>query len=349
MEWPTAQDLLSGPRGRRLCWCLLDPGDDAAWDLVWDGAHRGDLTGLTREFAACTASTDLAAAVTHADLLSLLAALGQPVEVANYWGEPDAIDNALRAQSALEALLPVAASVTTALAAQWWPSPVATDSQQYVEWPGEYGGQPALAGTTAELAAWRTATIEDEHSARERPEDPSASWSGRWWSAPVPSLLPSTTRSLPGLGAVGLALVEDGFGQRHARCWPVEPRPGAQIFEIYGPEDWTGLVGRYPIDVSKSRRHDWWRTTGWAGKWLIPDFAAAAADYDAIHLSVTGYVTTAGRALDVNDGRTVMAGWDPDQTFWLTDVLTSSGPATDWADLDNGQPLGWIQSTDTAS
>jgi hypothetical protein len=139
---------------------------------------------------------------------------------------------------------------------------------------------------------------------------------------------------------VGLALVEDGFGQRNARCWPVEPRPGARIYEISSPEDWTELVGRYPLDVRKSRRHDWWRTTGWAGRWLIPDFAAVAVDYDAVHVSVAGYLITAGRALSVNDGRTVLAGWDPDQTFWLTEVLAASGPATSWLELDDG-PLGW--------
>jgi hypothetical protein len=142
---------------------------------------------------------------------------------------------------------------------------------------------------------------------------------------------------------VGLALVEDGFGQRNARCWPVSPRPGARIYEISSPEDWTELVGRYPIDVSNSRRHDWWRTTGWAGRWLIPDFAAIAADYDAVHLSIAGYLTTAGRALSVDDGRTVLAGWDPDQTFWLTEVLAASGPGTNWLELDDG-PLGWTLS-----
>ena len=77
--------------------------------------------------------------------------------------------------------------------------------------------------------------------------------------------------------------------------------------------------------------------TGWAGRWLIPDFAAVAADYDAVHLSVAGYLTTAGRALSVDDGRTVLAGWNPDQTFWLTEVLASSGPPANWVDLDDGQ------------
>jgi hypothetical protein len=343
MEWPRAEDLLAGPRGRRLCWSLLEPGDYPGWDLVWDGAHRGDLTGLTDELAACVGRTDLDSRVVHASQLTLLAALVEPVSTAMYWQEPDDEDHALSAPGVQDVLLPVAQAVTRAPEARWWASPIAANSQQYVEWPGEYGGPPALMATAAELATWRTATIEDELSARERPDDPSAPWSGHWWSAPVQSRIPSTTRSIPGLGAVGLALVEDGSDQRTAHCWPVVPRSGARIYEISSPEDWTELVGRYPIDVSKSRRHDWWRTTGWAGRWLIPDFAAVAADYDAVHLSVAGYLTTAGRALSVNDGGTVLAGWDPDQTFWLTDVLAAAGPATSWLGLDDG-PLGWTLS-----
>lgn len=338
-----AEDLLAGPRGRRLCWSLLEPGDYPGWDLVRDGARRGDLTGLSDELAACVARTDLGSAVLRAGQLTLLTALVEPVQTAMYWQEPDDDDYALSGREVRDALLPVAQAVTVAPEARWWASSLAASRQQYVEWPGEHGGPPVLTATATELATWRTETIEDELSAHERPEDPSAPWSGHWWSAPVPSRIPSTTRSIPGLGAVGLALVEDGSGQGTARCWPVVPRPGARIYEISSAEDWTGLVGRYPIDVSKSRRHDWWRTTGWAGRWFIPDFAAVAADYDAVHLSIAGYLTTAGRALSVNDGRTVLAGWDPDQTFWLTEVLAVSGPASSWLELDDG-PLGWTLS-----
>lgn len=70
----------------------------------------------------------------------------------------------------------------------------------------------------------------------------------------------------------GLASVEDGLGWREARCWPVEPQPGARIYEISGPDRWAELVDRYPVDVTRSRRHDWWRVTHWAGIWLIPDW-----------------------------------------------------------------------------
>jgi hypothetical protein len=94
------------------------------------------------------------------------------------------------------------------------------------------------------------------------------------------------------------------------------------------------------MDVSNCRRHDWRRATGRDGCWLIPDFAAVAQDYDAVHVSIAGYLVTAGRALPVGGAWTVLAGWDPDQTYWLTDILTLAGPATNWVNPD-GEPLGW--------
>jgi hypothetical protein len=42
----------------------------------------------------------------------------------------------------------------------------------------------------------------------------------------------------------------------------------------------------------------------------------------------------------VGDACTLLAGWDPDQAYWLTDILTLAGPATTWVGSDTG-PLGW--------
>jgi hypothetical protein len=36
--------------------------------------------------------------------------------------------------------------------------------------------------------------------------------------------------------------------------------------------------------------------------------------------------------------RTMLAGWDPDQTYWLTDILTLAGSAVTWLKTD----AGWI-------
>jgi hypothetical protein len=306
---------------------------------VWTGANAGDLTGLTDELAACVARTDLAA-VTQAGELTLLAALAEPVAVAMYWQEPDAADVALAAAAVRDALLPVSQAVISAPAARWWSAPAETAAQQYVEWSGRGGSPPSVTGAAAELAALRADLVKEDQEARSRPRDVTAPWSGRWWSTPVHSRLPSTTRTVPGIGAVGLALVEDELGWEQARCWPVRPRSGARIYEVSRPADWAELVARYPIDVTNSRRHDWWRATGQDRRWLIPDFAAVAADYDAVHVSAMGYLATAGRALPVGDACTVLAGWDPDKTYWLTDVLTLAGPATSWVKLDT-EPLGW--------
>jgi hypothetical protein len=118
----------------------------------------------------------------------------------------------------------------------------------------------------------------------------------------------------------------------------------ARIYEVSGSAQWAELVTRYPMEVTNYRRHDWWRATGWDGRWLIPDFTAVATDYDAVHVTVMGYLATAWCALPVDDACTVLAGWNPDQTYWLTDVRTAIRPSTNWIKLDD-RPLGWTLSS----
>ena len=75
----------------------------------------------------------------------------------------------------------------------------------------------------------------------------------------------------------------------------------------------------------------------------IPDYASVAVDWDAVHVSVAGYLTTAGIAVPAGDGaRTMLAGWDPDATWWLNDVLSLTSPPEVWRRM-NRDPFGWIQ------
>ena len=124
---------------------------------------------------------------------------------------------------------------------------------RFVEWVGGRDAAPQLGATAEKLAAWDADTLDDERSAHDRPTDPAASYSGHWWSTPAIHGLISTTRALPGIGAVGLALVEDNWAWTDARCWPHRPRSDARIYEITGPDPWVKLVNRYPLDVSRSR------------------------------------------------------------------------------------------------
>jgi hypothetical protein len=347
----TVEALLAGPRGRRLCWTVLWLGlaraarQSAAWPRAWEAVTSGDLAGHLDEFAAGVALADPAALA--GDRATVFEALGWTVDTAQYWSEPDAEDRALAHEAVSEALRPIAAALLAAPGSRWWASPVDLARQRYAQFRDDHPfDEPMLSGAAGRVAAWRADTVRREESLRATGAEPLGAWSGEWWSDPAMSGLPVTTRALPGLGAVRLALVEDGLGWKSARCWPLLPRSGARIYEVDGPAAWASLVARYPLDVSMSRRHDWWRATGWTGRWLIPDFQAVAGDFDAVHVTVLGYLTTAGVAVpvgsdDPGDGaRTVLAGWEPDATWWLTDCLASAGPPEDWS-ADDDAAVGW--------
>jgi hypothetical protein len=346
MAWAgaTAEDILSGPRGRQICWELIDADRDAeAWTVAWLAFHRGNLADHLTELVAVVEMTDLAAVTATASEVALLPALAMTTQLAAYWQEPDPSDLALEHEVVREALLPLARAVSEAPAAAWWATPMAPVSQHRTEWPGVDDDPRPLSGAAGKLADWRANTLEHERSAATLPQDPAASYSGHWWSAPCLAQLADTSRAVPGIGAVGLVLVEDSHGWAEAWCRPVTQTRDAAVYEITGPQSWAELVERYPLDVSKSRRHDWWRVSGWAGRWLAPDFTAVASDYDAIHLTALGYLTTAGLALPAGDARTILAGWAPDATYWLADVLEYSGPATHWRRVDCGPPVWEMQ------
>jgi hypothetical protein len=351
----TPEALLAGPRGRRLCWELVNDAlasaaeQPACWNQVWRAIHAGDLSGRLDDFSRCVERAR--PATLAADPAALLKALCGSVDAAMYWQEPDAEDRALATATVAEALRPAAAAIAAAPGSNWWASPMDAGRQRYAQFlgSGHPFAEPQLSGAAERAAAWRTDSAAREASLRAEPVEPLGAWSGEWWSDPAMSGLPITTRALPGLGALRLVLAEDSLGWTSARCWPLAPRAGARVYEVDGPAAWGTLAARYPLDLSRSRRHDWWRATGWAGRWLIPDFEAVARDYDGVHVSVLGYLTTAGTAVPAgaDDGtRTLLAGWDPDATWWLTDSLALDGSPEAWAAEDStGNATRWHRTS----
>jgi hypothetical protein len=336
--------LLAGPRGRRVCWELLTQTGG------WDWEEPPESAGATRLAAALGAAvsrSDIGALAVARDPASLFAALADAVAWAMYWQEPDDRDRRLADPRVGEQLWPVAEAGSRAPAARWWSTPMDPATQHEVVFDDPDGRplpDPPEDGRAA-LLAWRAGTLRDESSAADRPDDPRAPYSGRWWSTPALSGLRRSTRSLESIGPVGLHLVEDAMGWSSARCWSLQLHPGVSIFEIGGADDWSELVRRYPLGVTKSRRHDWWRATGHDLEWAIPDFHAIAADYDAVHLSVAGYLSTAGRAIRAGDAHTVLAGWNPDETWWLTDSPQRIDPAVRWVATGDTEPFAWARST----
>lgn len=158
---------------------------------------------------------------------------------------------------------------------------------------------------------------------------------GRWWSS---SMTPDQQQYVQ-----HLAGLHDDDPHACRTHWPVSPAGDRTLLA----EDSSGgpmpAAGRWRQGPGRGSMRSPVR------RWLIPDFTAAAADYDAIHLSVVGYLTTAGRALPVGDARTMLAGWNPDETWWLADVLSSSGPAERWTTTKQDEPLGWNPASEHGS
>ncbi|MDM7832607.1 hypothetical protein [Cellulomonas edaphi] len=350
-----SEALLVGPRGRRLCLELAqvmarDAGSPPSEDLlraVMFAAHGLDPgssavmviggDAIPTATPAEVAERLDALALAPVDERGMLEALRAAVDSARYWQEPDGDDVLAGTAEVRASLARFAVVAATTEAAAWWSTPLARDEQWAVTFDDPATARLSATNAVDLLALWRAhAGQEEARAMREWPTDPRANFSATWWSTP-PAELTRTTRARGALGPMGLWLVEDAYDWDRATAGPVSVPPAARIYEVDGPHAWVSLCRRYPLEVTASRRHDWYRATGVEGRWLMPDWARVAGDVDAVHLTVRGYLTAAGRALPVtDDASTVLAGWHPDATWWLVDVPTSPGDARRWSRDDEG-------------
>lgn len=287
--------------------------------------------------------------------VALSDALDLAVAFAWYWQEPSGEDLLAADQDVRAALRAVAEAVVAAPGTVWWTSPVDLSDQWVVQ-----GGLPS-----------GTAPDADDGTAPERTGEPApapalAGWlrrielgkqtepvtSGVWWSGPSLGVLRSTRRWAAGLhpgherydqestGPLGLTFVEDTPGWEDVVATRLAVDPGARVLEVDGPDVWADLCRRYPSPVFTSP--DWHRATGRDGRWLVPDWDAVARDVDAVHLTVAGYLTTAGRVVEVGDGvASVLAGWSPDETSWFRGAQVDAGSEQRWH-LD--REIGWVRT-----
>lgn len=341
-----AEMLLAGPRGRRLCWVAVDE-QSAARTGRYQLRHvqyDTDADRIHSELRRVLTNTDLSLFSDWANQVTLIELVAESVVRARYWQNPDELDRALVNGEMVEALHPVAEALAAAPASAWWSTGVDLDRQILVDWRLDDRRSPRFGGGAAVvLAEWKKQVLEDE--VRLRGEHVS----GAWWSPPIWTLttkeaerwgshrpeLYRTTRSFPELGAVRLLLEEDSFGTPSALCWHLRCNRAAKVFEIQDSEDWRSLVERYSIEVTHGRRGNWLLATGLDVRWMLPDWALVAQDYDAVHLGLLGYLATSGRAIRLDAGAaTLIAGWDPDATYWLTDLMTVVGEPSEWVRTD---------------
>ncbi len=346
---PTSPEiLLHGPRGRRL---LLEyaltseltqnPVRDeesfgqavilAASRLRGQKVRQGAIFGdvLAKEMTPLSgASVAVAAERLNAVELRkptpsvLRAALAATVGHAQYWREPDGEDLLLSTSEMSAALRRVAEHIAAEQSTAWWTTPVSAGQQQSVQWDGE-APRPALADAPAAL----------------RVANPAATWSEEWRSRP-PQIVPRSSRSLFDGTPGGLWFAEDSIGWDRAESVGIVIPDGLRVFEIATVADWNQLCAWFPLDVTNGERS----TTGTV-RWVVPDWSQVAERYDAVHLQVWAYLAAAGVVTTVDNASgavSVIAGWNPDETYWLTPAIEYDDDRTRWKLEDHGTAMVWL-------
>lgn len=312
----------------------LDPDRDlmAVYHRAGD-AESGDTESRDGGFPDPVSATTVARLLDDVHLSDptpdlLLTCLRTTVDAARYWQRPDGTDILAGTPELRGPLERVAAHLAVSPLIDWWWSPPDLTDQWATAWNEDAGS----------LSTWRRAVLsaESRHNGRlERRRRPENATGGTWWSTPADEV-PASTRSWPGnrgpgdgghtYGPVGACLAEDRW-EDDLPTSSFSPPPGARILHISGTDGatvWGALCRDHPCEVTWSYRHDWYLTTGRdsavAGPWLVPDWTTVAEEWDAVHLTVAGYLAVAGTVVPVSggDAASVVAGWGPDATYWLT-------------------------------
>ncbi|GAA2590823.1 hypothetical protein GCM10009862_31460 [Microbacterium binotii] len=336
------EELLRGPRGRRWCLnCVSDVDEAVASSLFWLARERDPHPGTLLRFGSgepdahedpSFTDVEVAAAIDSADVSAVTpaiarAALASSVDIARYWQEPDGTDIVAALPIVRASLSTVASRLAVVMPELTAPAAV---QQWTVQWCPVSESAPIERSAAEILQRWSIEQHEDEQrSRRERPADPRANWSGTWWSVPQQLL---ASRGTP---LAALDMVEDPLGWEVATVVPISGR--GEILEIGSADDWARLCRAYPTEVTASRRHDWFRVTGRDGRWLIPDWERVAQRWDAVHLTTLGYLSAATTLIPIDDEyASVIAGWGPDSTIWLTDsARETDGRRMQWERAGN--------------
>ncbi len=352
LEYALGAEHSSGPESQQdslrsavfLASYHLNVARGTATVLFGPGAEEARRTVVTSDEVADRLSRVQLPEVTATALRSALAAA---VDSARYWQEPDGEDVLVAGESVWGELRRVAEHVARSPHAQWWTTAVVATDQWLVGWVDEHTeplDATAIEPAAAELLRdYRVRTAEEEKRAeRDRPADPSANWSGWWWSTPPTRC---STRLLFDGTPAGLWFVEDSMGWERAVTRRVNIPASARVYEVDGAQAWAELCRQFPADVTAQKRHDWYRTTGRAGRWVIPDWSRVSERYDGVHLTVAGYLSAAGTAIAVDaDAASVIAGWAPDETYWLTDTVNLGyDDSRTWVRDANGEHPSWAE------
>ena len=119
--------------------------------------------------------------------------------------------------------------------------------------------------------------------------------------------------------------------------WQVRVSENARVYEINGARDWYRLCAEYPArsardasDPEASDKAGWdvypLRAVDGSGRadiatdmerWLTPNWAMVAEDWDGVHLTLGGLLTAEKVRVASAAGWSMLRFWDMEQTMWL--------------------------------
>ncbi|WIY81997.1 hypothetical protein [Propionimicrobium sp. PCR01-08-3] len=361
-----AEMLVSGPRGRRMLLAFAQLLDDSFRQTVWFAVLAIKPPGSSGMYAIAVddgepgpepelpvvSPEQVAASLDRVDLLPvthelLRDALGMAVDNARYWQPPDGEDILAAAEPVRAALTRVAEHIAASDCTQWWRTQVDQERQWAVAWQDD---SPALGRFKTPLTdpIRHFSRLRDENIAWERrsernqPSDAAKCASAYWWSTPDPFDTPVTARELFDASPAGLWFVEDSMDWENAQARHVDISPLNRIYEVDSAEAWADLCRRFPFECTYQKRGDWYSTTGRDGRWVVPDWAQVIEHYDAIHLQPAAYLQAAGTAIPAEDDvATVIAGWNPDATYWFRNLIGYVGDAVECEMVERDNGYGW--------
>lgn len=142
--------------------------------------------------------------------------------------------------------------------------------------------------------------------------------------------------------------------------WHLPVRPVVRLWTIDKPSDWVRLVETYRKVANQE--HSGWELPGRnqhlqdtrpllavsgqnalrsiVAHHILPDWEALAHDYQGVHLSWAGFLTSEGYVSDLADGgATMLRYWSSERTMWLEDAFGDPEP------LDAPELTGRVSGT----
>lgn len=141
-----------------------------------------------------------------------------------------------------------------------------------------------------------------------------------------------TSTSVDGLPGVALFFGWDGQAEPPIAVWSLTVPETARVYEIDNADDWLALCMGYPRDTTTWHAESWSNDLGVRGKRIVtPAWELVAEDWDGIHLSLAGLLTTTCRVLPVGeDTVTSVMRWHTETTAWFHPAFAAPERLPDW-------------------